>query len=305
MNLIRMAVLAMVLGSSAFASNYPHGVLNESMKDGKRFQYYGGPVIGHAKVVTVFWGASINAKIKTAMPAFYAGVVNSSYLDWLSQYNTNVNAMDGRMGTNQSIGRGSYGGTVTIQPSAPTSGSVSDDQIQAELERQVQMGVLPAPTDDTLYMMHFPAGLKITMPDGNGGTATSCQQFCAFHFGFKSKTGANIYYGVMPDLSSVACSMGCGMGSLLDRTTISASHELIEAITDAYPTPGSTPGFPQAWNTSDGMEIGDVCQGKNGNLQVGQKTFVVQQEFDNAKGACTTGDYISSTGRVATRTARR
>jgi hypothetical protein len=298
MNLIRLAVVAMCLGSSAFASVYPKTLHGESLRDGgaKKFQYYGGPVIGHARVMTVFWGSKVNASIQSAMPVFYQGVVNSTYLDWLNQYDTNVNAVDGRAGTNQTVGRGSYGGTFTIRPSHGTAALVTDDQIQAELEDQIVAGNLPAATADTLYMIHFPAGLKITMSDGNGGTAASCQQYCAYHFGFaSSKLKANVYYGVMPDLSSFACSMGCGMGlGLVDRTTVSSSHELIEAITDAFPTPGNTPGYPQAWNTVDGSEIGDVCQGSNGKLQIGAKVFTVQQEFDNLKGSCTTGDYQSS-----------
>jgi hypothetical protein len=295
MNLIRFLILGVFASSSAFASVYPKNLGRESTAAAKKFNYYGGPVIGHAKVSTVFWGANINAKVKAAMPAFYAGVVNSTYMDWLNQYDTNRNAIDGRAGTNQTIGRGSYNGTFTIKPTQGSAAVVTDEQIQAELEAQINAGVLPAPTMDSLYMIHFPSGMKITMSDGSGGTATSCQQFCAYHFGFKAKSGANVYYGVMPDLSSVSCSMGCGMGaSLIDRTTISASHELIEAVTDAFPTPGSNPGYPQAWNTTDGMEIGDVCQGGSGKLQVGSQTFTVQQEFDNVKGACTTGDYMSS-----------
>ena len=295
MNLIRFLILGVFASSSAFASVYPKNLNLETNSAAKKFNYYGGPVIGHAKVSTVFWGANINAKVKAAMPAFYAGVVNSTYMDWLNQYDTNRNAVDGRAGTNQTIGRGTYNGTFTIKPTQGSATVVTDEQIQAELEAQINAGVLPAPTMDSLYMIHFPSGMKITMSDGSGGTATSCQQFCAYHFGFKAKSGANVYYGVMPDLSSVSCSMGCGMGaSLIDRTTISASHELIEAVTDAFPTPGSNPGYPQAWNTTDGMEIGDVCQGGNGKLQVGSQTFTVQQEFDNVKGACTTGDYLSS-----------
>ncbi len=299
MKIVSLLMCAFLMSSSAHASVFPSSksLSLESAVAGKKVSYYGGPVIGHAKVYTVFWGANINASVKAAMPTFYAGIVDSTYMDWLSQYNTNVNAVDGRMGTNQTVGRGTYGGTITITPVKAKAASVSDEEIQAELERQVAAKVLPAPTADTLYMIHFPAGMKITMSDGNGGNATSCQQFCAYHFGFKSKAGPNIYYGVMPDLSSMACSMGCGMGSLLDRTTISSSHELIEAVTDAFPTPGSTPGFPQAWNTTDGMEIGDLCQSSTGKLQVGSTQFTIQQEYDNQAGACTKGDYVSSAHR--------
>ena len=282
-----------LLSTSSQASVIPKGVVSFANLDGKKVQYYGGPVIAHAKVYTVFWGSKVNATIKNGMPNFYKAAVDSTYLDWLRVYNTNVNAVDGRMGTNQSIGRGSYAGTITIAPKQ-LSGTIKDADIQVEIQRQIDAKVLPAPDADTLYMIHFPKGMTITIDDGNGGTASSCQQFCAFHEGFKSPTAGNVFYGVMPDLSAPSCAFGCGGGTLLDRTTEGSSHELMEAITDGFPTPGSSPSFPQAWNTTDGQEVGDICQGNDGKLQAGSTSFVVQQIYDNSANACTTGDYQSN-----------
>ncbi len=182
-------------------------------------------MIGHAKVYTVFWGSEINKEIKSEMPNFYNSVLNSDHMDWLTEYNTNIPAKDGRAGTNQSIGRGTYGGTFEIKPTTFSFNGVLDDsQIQIELVRQIKAGVLPMPTADTLFMIHFPAGLSITIPDGKGGVATSCQQFCAYHMGFTTTNGVNVYYGVIPDLNSFACSMGCGFGNSMDRFTIASSH---------------------------------------------------------------------------------
>ena len=39
------------------------------------------------------------------------------------------------------------------------------------------------------------------MPDGNGGTAKSCQQFCAYHSTIQHSP-ANLYYGVIPSVTT-------------------------------------------------------------------------------------------------------
>ena len=57
--------------------------------------YFGGPVIENAKVYAVWWGPGIrlspmvNAP-KGGMADFFTGVLDSSYLDWLNEYDTDV-----------------------------------------------------------------------------------------------------------------------------------------------------------------------------------------------------------------------
>src|SRR5206468_4133529 len=85
---------------------------------------------------------------------------------------------------------------------------------------------------------------------------------CAYHEGFNSKSGAPIFYGVMP----VCGGFGCGFGNAFDNLTIVSSHEALEAITDPFPTPGDKPAYPQAWNTTDGQEIADLCQSVSGTV---------------------------------------
>ena len=272
------------------AASLESTTLQASTMAGGKVVYYGGPVIAHPQVFLILWGDKVIDGTKKSMPDFYSSVLNSSYMDWLKIYNTtNITAQDGRTGTNQEIGRGSFMQTVQIKPSILT-GTVDDEQIRTELEKNIDAGILPKPTADTLFMIHFPADLKITF-SADGVLATSCQQFCAYHNGFESKKNGNIYYGVMPNLDSIACSFGCGSGGSLARQTVCASHELIEAITDAFPTPGSKPVFPQAWNTTDGSEVGDLCQSTSGTLKGKGGSYKVQQEWDNSKGACTTGNY--------------
>ena len=84
------------------------------------------------------------------------------------------------------------------------------------------------PDGNTLYAVHFAPGINITGSDGS----KSCQVFCAYH-GSYSKNGTNVYYSIVPDQGG-SCAGGCGNDpSTFNNTTSVASHELVEATTDA------------------------------------------------------------------------
>jgi hypothetical protein len=246
--------------------------------------YYGGPVLASPRVITVFWGASVNAQLQRDLGSFYSATVNSNHMDWLDQYATFGKAVDGRQGTNQHIARGSYGGEYVITP-VHTKKTIDDVDILAEIELQVANNVLPKADNNTLYMIHFPAGVTITVEG-----AKSCQGFCAYHNGHVSKSMGNVFFGVMPDLSSGACSFGCGFGDAFDSTTAISSHELVEAVTDPFPTPGNKPAYPQAWNSSGGEEIADLCSYGNATLHAASgKNYKISQEWDNKSASCKGG----------------
>jgi hypothetical protein len=291
------AVLALLAFSlPAFAA--PHGMYyTQAMRaqkgapthqaNGQDVLYFGGPVISHAKVYAVMWGSSVNSTTQKQIGDFYAAITNSTHFDWLKQYNTRVSAVDGRAGTQQDIGRGTYNGIFVITPSH-TDTSLQDADIQAELQSQIAAGKLPKNDDNSLYMIYFPPGVNITI-DG----MSSCQAFCAYHDGFKSASLGNIYYGVMPDLGG-ACLFGCGFfPNRFDAVTVISAHELIEAVTDPFPTPADKPAYPQAWNTSDGQEIGDLCAFTTNTLTTQGLTYTIQGEYDKTTGACTDGTYQS------------
>lgn len=282
--------------SSAVAA--PHGmVYTQQMKKlvhaGKTFSggpllYYGGPVIAQPKVYAVLWGPNVATSTAKAVADYFTALTNSTAIDFLKQYNTvGIKAQDGRTGTNQSIIRGSFGGVVTIMPKN-TSTALQDTDIQAELEGQIAAGALPKNDDNSLYMTYFPPGVSITI-DG----MSSCQAFCAYHEGFTSKTQGNIFYGVMPDLGG-ACAFGCGFqANPFDSMSIISAHEFTEATTDPFPTAGNTPAYPQAWNATDGSEIGDLCAFTQNNLTTQGQTYLIQGEWDNASNDCTTSSYTS------------
>ncbi len=290
--LFAVLVSAFLAGSASAA---PHGILWADgqkalhiQKDGKGdatkttgLQYYGGPVISNAKIYAVFWGDNVPAETKTKIGPFFASMVDSVYMDWLKEYATNLNAVDGRAGTNQTIGRGTFGGAITIKPAIQAK-DLLDADVQKELEAQIAAGKLPKQTDDSLYMVYFPAGVSIAIEGEK-----SCSSFCAYHEGFKA-AGGSIFYGVMP----VCGGWGCGGG--FDSMTAVSSHEAIEAITDPFPTPGSKPAYPQAWNDSQGEEISDLCASESAKLTAHGVTSSVSGQWKNSIKGCFNGPWQST-----------
>jgi len=226
-------------------------------------QYYGGPVLAKVKVFTVFWNNKV--QFQSQLNDFYKAVADSAYYDWLSEYNTPT----------QTIGRGSLLGSL-VDPTPPTSTSLTNVDIQTELGKLIDAGKVPAPTADTLYMVHFPPGVSIDL-DGSG----SCVVFCAYHNTFVHN-GVNVYYGVMPDQGG-SCAGGCGSDpSLFNNLTSVSSHELIESVTDAAVGLATTVGPPLAWYDQTNGEIGDICNAEQGSIA----GYTVQKEWSNKSGAC-------------------
>ncbi len=248
------------------------------VRSAETMRYYGGPVLPRIKVVSVIWGNSVRATTVNSIGPFLAGLVNSTFVDQMTQYSTNLMGVNGHAGTHQTIGRGTYKGQFKIAPLHKAT-SLTDAAVQNELKAQITAKHLPAADQNTLYMVYFPSYITIT-----AGKAVSCRDFAAYHSASPSTSvGNNIFYGVMP---------ACPLMGFTDLT-ITSSHEFAEALTDGIPTPGSHPAYPQAWNSINGEEIGDLCEGTRGTLAVGVKRYTVQQVFLNSTNSCGTGSYHS------------
>ncbi len=286
MRYLSAAVLATSLFSSRLAFSAPYGeylvtprpfngfsILGGDRK--KVLRYYGGPVISHVKVFVVYWGSEVNTELQVKLKPFYQSILSSNYMDVLAQYKTDIPAMDGRPGTGQTIGHGNFIGQQTIEPKNQAT-TLTDRMIQKELSLQIAKGVLPAPDENTLYMLYFPQGIIIKGP---GGSGDSCQTFDAYHDGFKALGGA-IFYGVMPDCEEN-----------FESVTVASSHEMIEAVTDPFPTPGNHPSYPQAWNSTQGDEVADLCQMGAPSYVSGSVSSVVARPWSNSIGTCAKGPW--------------
>jgi hypothetical protein len=260
----------------------PHAAHPFTAPAGAHLNYYGGKVIQNVKVVQVLYGSGsyISQITGTQMGSFYQQAAGGGVWDWLSEYNTSSPA--------QTIGRGSFLSKVQITPSSSRNGStITDANVQAEIAAQIQAGTLPAPDNNTIYMIDFPAGKTETDPSG----AKSCVSggFCAYHGTF-TIGGQNVYYGVLPDMSSSSgCATGCGGSTTFNNQTSVASHELIEAVTDAEVGLATTVGPPLGWYDTTNGEIGDICNGQQGTFVGGDGvTYTIQKEFSNQQNDCIT-----------------
>lgn len=235
--------------------------------------YYGGSVFSSVKLVSVIWNKKVVQNTKDQVPLFSAAIVNSTYVDQMKEYDTKgVTAINGHDSTNQKIERGTYLGQFQLKPHNKST-SLTDNDIQKELKRQIAEGKLPPSDLNTLYMIYFPSNISIDL-DGS----KSCQAFGAYHFATNDHKLAknNVFYAVEPECNS-------GFAFL----TFAASHEYAEATTDNVPTPGSNPDFPQAWNDMDGFEIGDKCSGR-GTLTSDAGSWTVTQYYLNSIHGCST-----------------
>lgn len=241
------------------------------MRSTSKLTYYGGPVIQNVNVIPVYWNSKV--ALQSNLNAFYSAVSTGQYMAFFSQYDTSSPA--------QKIGNGSRG---TPYVDSDTSTNVTDAQVQAELNRLFAAGHLPAPSNDRLYMVHFPPGVTIT----DSGGSQSCVVFCAYH-GTYVRNGQDVYYGIIPDLGSGGCQSGCGNSTTVNNTTSVSSHEFAEAITDPAVGLATTYGPPLGWYNRSKGEIGDICNGQQTTTTLSDgKTYTVQKLFSNATSTCVT-----------------
>jgi len=228
-----------------------------------------GPLIQHVKVVDVFY--SPGHKYKSMLEDYYKAILQSPYMDWLSEYNV----------ANYKIGRGSFVSSFEDTNANPTTVKTIDPE--AYLKGLIAANKLPPPDNDTLYMMYFPSGI-----DPSDGSGSSCIKpngvYCAYHSSYVATGGQNVRYGVMPDMEAGSCSQGCGPPGFPSFTDVS-SHEVIEAITDPDGTGWYDDAVPENDQNNCG-EIGDICAVGGTQEAATVAGFVVQKEWSNKNKAC-------------------
>jgi uncharacterized protein (TIGR03382 family) len=269
-----------------------------------QLQYYGGRVLSTVHIVAVRWGTSV-AQSADELGGFYGALTQASTLSWLDEYAT------GAAGTNQHIGGGTLDTVITIAPVNKAT-TISDSDIETELLAQMSTPPppgspgLPKPGLETLYMVHFPPGVKIL-----SGTAQSCQSggFCAYHATYDKAVihlANHLLVGVIPDHSAGSgCDVGCGDSSdPFQNVMNSASHEVIETVTDpdigllSRDSPLAAPAAwydPQVFDLeSDHGEIADICAARatgqppmlRDAATIAGTTYVVQKSWSNKFNAC-------------------
>jgi hypothetical protein len=221
--------------------------------------YNNGPLLTAVQIFTVYWGAAWKQAAQITLAGqlnnFFKFIVTSPLIDQMGEYSV----------PGKKIGHGSFIGTTNLATPAPKK-TTTDAQIQAMLQKQIATNhAFPKPTANTLYFVFLPPGVTSKL-----GNDLSCSVFCGYH----DATPGNVFYAVMPYPDCT----GCLSGTPFDSLTITSSHELCEAITDAVPGKG---WYWFADQNHQG-EIGDICEAST--KKVG--AFTVQKEWSNVAKAC-------------------
>ena len=132
------------------------------------------------------------------------------------------------------------------------------------------------PDDNSLYVIFYPQGTTITLSGQQ-----SCRGFGGYHSSVQLDSGKNVSYAVIP-----RCLAGGG-GASLDLLTGAASHEIVEAATDADPqfqrANGDVDSNNRGWSLASGGEVGDLCEFLPAAFyRTGNFDYSVQRSWSNS-----------------------
>ncbi len=226
--------------------------------------YHGGAVLPHVKAETVFFGTQWNSDPGLRaqgqrLDAFLTDLTGGSYLDMLTR-------------AGYGVGRGQW--LDARDDNRALSASLSDDQIRTDLQLGIANGGLQSPDGDSLYVVFVQPGVVVSSGLGASSAAREPKGFLGYHSSFvgtdRSGNAAPVRYAVIPYPGGVNTSIPFAAGD--DALTLTASHEVAEAVTD--PDPNSFPGAIPAWYDNRLGEIGDIV-----SLQyVRWRGYMVQKE---------------------------
>jgi hypothetical protein len=227
--------------------------------------YLGGALLTSMKVITVTY-ASDDAALVARMQTFGDTITQTPW--WTASTAEYCVLPAG----SPCIGPGSSGGHVVLNEAAPATLVDTDDgngsSVVQFIQDHITSGAFPPPDDQTIYQIYFPTGTTITFDGGK-----SCSSFGAYHYSatFSVPDGGTVEgaYAIEPRCSGEP------------YITMAASHELIEAATDAHP--GKVRGYVMqdlSWNRL-GDEVGDLCDHPWSFDTMVESTFTVQRGWSN------------------------
>jgi hypothetical protein len=230
----------------------------------------GGPVLAMPKIVPVFFSNDDLTGIVPQLADFTSKVGGTQY--WAAAV------------TEYGVGAATGETPVMLTETAPAT--IADTDIQTWLAGKLNGDdpAWPAADDNTVYALFYPSGTTITQSGGPGGGQQSCTSFGGYHDNITLDANhgtMNVAYAVVPRCASFDMFTG------IDAVTAAASHELIEAATDPYPS------VDPAYSTVDelhfywqralgGGEVGDMCAQFDGSFtKFAELPYLVQRTWSN------------------------
>ncbi len=257
-------------GGSDLDAGFPSDTYPAAHPAFPQVESFGGPVLHAPKVVPIFFAnddATVTAKVK--------------------DFEAKVGATDYWKAATGEYGVGVLTSATPIDSPETMTGAITDAQIQQWLGGKLNAddATFPPTDSNTVYSIHYPADVTITLPDGSQGNATSCQDFGGYHSNFQldaNHGSAQVAYAVIPNCGSFGNLTG------IDALTGTESHELIEASTDPYPNEPN-PGYGQVddnhiyWEfVLGGGELADMCaQDPSAFTTFAGLPYTVQRSWSN------------------------
>jgi hypothetical protein len=182
--------------------------------------------------------------------------------------------------------------TTTAEDMYTDSDEGGPSTFQQWLATAVSSGQLPSPgpgeISNTVYVVYLPSTTTITI---DGVASCSAEGFGGYHNIWQASSSQTVPYAViaecaplMPPFANITTN------TLLQDTTIDASHEILEAVTDPNPPTGyALDGTnPDNWGWIDvtgGGEAADMCVDLLGlnQDQTTDGSFTVQRIWSNSR----------------------
>jgi hypothetical protein len=210
--------------------------------------YQGGTIVAAPDLVTItFAGDTLASQLAT----FGAPLASTAYWDTIRA---------GYCGGGVCVGDGPAGTAVALTTAPAASYTDSDmggaSTIQTFLSGLISANTVPAPTDNTVYMIYFPATTSISL---DGSPSCGDGGFDGYH-NVMMIGAQQVVYAIIPECAAPQMTP---VIDLLQNTTITASHEAIEASTDGgeaiafYLDPNNQATW--GWDDVQGGEVADLC----------------------------------------------
>ena len=301
---VKYSLLLVVLNVTCWAqvslslAVQPHGtpraVSSQPSSTDNGIQYHGGSVMNQVNGVNVYliwYGNWSNNTEPAIVTDFINDIGGTAYFNITSSY-YDFNKFGGGV-KDPVVNRVNFGGSITDNYSLGTN--LSDNDVGNIVGFAIGLGA--------------PVGYPKLPEDPNGvylvlGSKDVTEQsiaplgpFCAWHsygFALKGNSGAGVPIKVGFISSSDEDPSFCQIQNpspnnnpAADDAARAIAHELAETVTD--------PLYNGWWRTSDGLEMGDLCErifgntkllpnGSSYNLQFGTRLYLVQKLWVNARG---------------------
>lgn len=235
---------------------------------------YGGPTLTAPVLVPIFFSNDSDPTSPVAdMVTFFQKVGGSNFWKALGEY-----------------GVGAPSSVVPVHLAQPAPAMLVDDPAGNTLHPLLASliaggGGIPAPEAQTLYILVFPATTSVTQ-GGNTAGGRSCP-FLGYHDELPLSGGSSVAYAVVLRCTDPAL----GFATDLDGVTSTASHEIVEAVTDPFPTSAPALSNIDAHHglllpANPGTELGDMCEvDPEANFTFQDLAFSVQRFWSNAAAA--------------------